>query len=173
MNRSSLTLVYVLISLVAAARLLPHPENITAIGALGLFAGAYLPQRSAWLLPLGALLIGDAAMGFYSLVVMLFVYIGFAASAVVGRGLLFQRRTPARLGAAVLTSAALFFLLSNFGMWLATYPHSGDGLVSCYLNGIPYFGRSLLGDLFYSLLLFGSYETLFRYFPRHPDAART
>ena len=164
MNRSSLKVVYLLIALVGAARLLPHPENFAMVGALALFAGAYLPTRIAWLVPLGALLIGDAVIGFYNGVVMVGVYVGFAMSAMVGRAVLSQRRTTFRLGGSVLASALLFFLVSNFGVWLVAYPNTFAGLVSCYVNAIPFFGRSLLGDLIYSALLFGAYEGLKHYF---------
>ena len=109
MNRSSLKVVYLLIALVGAARLLPHPENFAMVGALALFAGAYLPTRIAWLVPLGALLIGDAVIGFYNGVVMVGVYVGFAMSAMVGRAVLSQRRTTFRLGGSVLASALLFW----------------------------------------------------------------
>ena len=36
----------------AFSRMLPHPPNFTAIGAMALFAGAFLPVSIAWLLPM-------------------------------------------------------------------------------------------------------------------------
>lgn len=150
---------YALIFIVAAARLLPHPGNFTPIGALGLFAGAYLHDRRVWAVPLAALLLGDVFIGFYDPVVMAFVYVGFALSAVIGRILLRHKRTPVRIGAAVLASASVFFIVSNFGCWATgMYPHTLDGLVRCYVAALPFFGNTLSGDVFYAALLFGVAE---------------
>ena len=152
--------IYLLIILAAAMRMVPHPWNIAPIGALGLFAGAYLTTRSSWLVPIVALLVGDLLIGTYSSIVMVFVYSGFAVSAVVGRTFLSQQRNTTRIGASVFGSAFIFFLLSNFGVWIAYYEHSWAGLATCYINAIPFFGRSLVGDAFYAIVLFGSYELL-------------
>ena len=141
------------------SRLLPHPMNITSVGALSLFAGAFLPIRIAWIAPITALLVGDAVTGFYNPVVMLFVYAGFAGGTLVGRLMLVNKRTMTNLAGSAFISASIFFVLSNFGMWLSgTYPATIDGLIDCYIRAIPYFRYSLLGDIFYTFLLFGSYE---------------
>ncbi|MGM0632933.1 MAG: DUF6580 family putative transport protein [Pseudomonadota bacterium] len=156
-----------LIVIVAAMRLLPHPDNITPVGALGLFAGALLPGRTAWLLPIGALLVSDAIGGFYALPAMMLVYLGFAGSAVIGRLLLSRQRTPSRLAGSVLCSALFFFLVSNFAAWMLYYPPTWSGLIECYVSAIPYFGRSLFGDALYTALLFSAYA----FFERHHAAS--
>ena len=161
--RSRWLLACVLIALAVTARLLPQPENVTALGAVGLFAGALLPLRSAWLVPVASLLLSDAILGFYSLPVMLMVYLGFAVGACIGHALLSAKRSVPRLAGAVLASASVFFVLSNFAVWLVYYPPTLAGLVQCYVNAIPFFGRSLLGDALYSCLLFGGYAVLMRF----------
>lgn len=160
MKHNSSMPVYALVILVALSRLVPHPMNVTPIGALGLFSGAYLRSRGAWFVPLCAVLIGDAFLGFYNPVVMVSVYLGFVTSVLIGRGFLFRRRSSARLASAVVLAAVAFYLLSNFGMWLAAYPWTAEGLVSCYVNGLPFFASSLLGDAIYSALLFGLFEAV-------------
>lgn len=152
-------MIYVLILLAAASRLLPHPLNFAPIGALGLFAGAYLNRRTAWVLPLLALLASDAFIGFYNPISMLFVYGGFAVSGLLGCRFLRERRGAARLALCSLASATAFFLLSNFGVWLGgMYGHTTEGLIRCYVMAVPFFRNTLLGDLFYTGALFGSYE---------------
>ncbi len=160
MNKNDSKLIYGLILLVAASRLVPHPWNVAPIGALGLFSGAYLSKRIAWFIPVAALLLGDMLFGFYNPVVMIFVYCGFALSALIGRVLLHQRRSVHRLGISVLIGAITFFLISNFGEWFAFYPHTLDGLWLCYLNGLPYLSKSFIGDAVYSALLFGGFEAI-------------
>jgi len=58
----------------------------------------------------------------------------------------------------------LFFLVTNFGAWLGSpiYPQTGAGLVAAYVAGIPFFQNTLLGTLFYSALMFGSFAALRR-----------
>jgi hypothetical protein len=36
------------------------------------------------------------------------------------------------------------------------------GLINCYLEAIPYWGRTLAGDLFYSAAIFGMYALISR-----------
>jgi len=53
---------------VGCTRLVPHPWNVTPIGAMALFGGAHFAdKRLAVLIPLGALLIGDFVTGFHIL----------------------------------------------------------------------------------------------------------
>lgn len=160
-----------LIILAVATRLIPHPMNFTPVGAVGLFAGAYLAHRSIWLVPLLALLISDFFIGFYDPVTMLFVYAGFAASAVIGRAVLFNKRSVIRLGGSAFASASVFFILSNFGLWLTGlyYPLTSAGLVECYVLAIPFFGNTLLGDLFYAGVLFGTFEAIREWSNRHQE----
>lgn len=158
MNKQNLIASYLLVLLIAFSRLAPHPSGFTPIGALGLFSGAYMKQRWSWTVPLTALLIGDAITGFYNSLIMISVYIGFAASACVGRILLGKKRTITRMGSAIFVSALIFYILSNASSWWVYYPHTVDGLLLCYINGIPYFGRALLADAFYCCILFGAYE---------------
>lgn len=148
----------VLILLAAASRLLPHPLNFAPIGALGLFAGAYSERRIAWLAPIAALLASDLILGAYSPVIMLGVYGGFAISGVLGSRFLRQERTVARLVGCALVSGTVVFLLSNFACWLVGYPHTAEGLARCYTLALPFYRNTLLGDLFYTSVLFGLFE---------------
>lgn len=150
-----------LIILVAAAlRMLPHPENFTPIGALALFSGAYLQRQVLWLVPLAALLLGDIAHGLYNGIVMLAVYLGFIASTAIGRSLLRSRDSGGRICLGVGAGALAFWIISNFGNWLAFGPHSLEGLLQCYIRGLPYLASSFVGDALYALVLFGGYRLL-------------
>lgn len=151
---------FLLVILAALSRLVPHPPNFTPIGALGLFAGAYIAMRRYWLVPLAALLISDILIGFYHPATMLSVYLAFIFCAVLGRIVLLEKRNVFRVGATTLSASVIFFIVSNFGDWLSgiNYPVTWEGLVTCYVMAIPFFGNTVLGDLFYVALLFGTYE---------------
>ena len=168
MDRTKLILL--LVVAVAVARLFPHPFNFTPIGAFALFSGAYITDKRFILLPLAALLIGDLLTGFYSAVVMIYVYLGFAGSAAIGRFLLSGTRTPLRFVAGVLGGAITFYLVSNIGMWWIAYPLDINGLVQCWLDGLPFLLRTMAGDFFYAAVIFGIVEFYER--QRSPGYAR-
>jgi len=152
-------LVPLLIALAAAAQMAPHPFNVSPVATISLFAGAQLSPRVAWLVPLAALLPANLLVIDYPLPVLVCVYLGMLAAPLMGRLLLARQRNSLRFGAATLSAAAVFYLVSNFGVWLAgMYPATLNGLAKCYLMGLPYLGRSLLGDLIYGAAIFGAWS---------------
>ena len=164
-NHARLLALLAAVLVAAVLRLVPHPPNFTPIGAMALFSGAYLGRRAlAFAAPLAALLVSDAIIGFYP--ELAFVYLGTVATVAIGWALS-RRRRVLRVGAAALASSILFFLLTNFGVWLVMdyYPKTLDGLAACYVAAIPFFQNSVAGDLFYSALLFGGFALLQRAVP--------
>tara|TARA_Y100000748_G_scaffold135019_1_gene113347 strand:+ start:557 stop:1084 length:528 start_codon:yes stop_codon:yes gene_type:complete len=148
-----------LILFAIALRIVPHPPNFTPIGAIGLFAGCYITVKRFWLVPIIGLLASDLIIGFYNPISMFYVYFSFIISSFIGYFFLKNKNTPLRLVSAALISAILFFIFSNLGVWLSGTIYSLDlsGLIACYLLAIPFFGNTLISELFYSLILFGSY----------------
>lgn len=151
----------ILLALAAAAtRLLPHPPNMTSVTALALFGGAYFGNRwLAFALPLLALLGSDLLLGFYP--GMEVQYLSFAVIICIGLTLR-RRRSLARITAAAVAGAVSFFVLTNFGVWaLGTlYPRTLAGLEACFVAAIPFFRNMLVGDLFYTAVLFGGFHLL-------------
>lgn len=144
------------------SRLLPHHPNFVPISALSLFAGVYLPKKFVFL-PILALLISDYFIGFYG-IDMIYVYGSFGLIALVGLWLRKHKKPLFVIGSA-LFSSVLFFLITNFGVWAPPnnwYPHNLAGLLQSYTLAIPFFRNTLLGDLGYTILLFGGYEIILR-----------
>lgn len=165
----------VLVAMILAAglsRLLPHPPNFAPIGALALFGGAqFADKRVAFLVPLAAMLLSDLVLGFYAH--MGWVYGSFALITCLGLWLRSHRRAWPIAGASLLASS-LFFLITNFGVWMNGTTASGlAGLTACYVAAIPFFGNTLLGDGFYALVLFGGLALLENRFAilREPSSA--
>lgn len=151
------------VALATVAHLLPHPFGVSPVGALALYSGAFAPARGAWLVPLLPLTIAGLLGGFYDLRVLLFVYLGFALSTFAGRWFLRSERSRGRYVAAVGSGAVMFFLVSNFGMWLAGFfPLTAAGLLTCYVRGLPYLGQAMLADAAYCFVLFGLHRLLER-----------
>jgi len=68
---------------------------------------------------------------------------------------------------ASVTASVVFFVLTNFGVWLSSpfYAKTGAGLAACYTAAIPFFHQTLLSDLFFVGLLFGLYHLVKMKFP--------
>jgi hypothetical protein len=154
-----------IILLAVCSRLLPHPPNFAPITALALFGAVYLGGRYAFIVPLAALLISDLIIGLYA--EMVWVYGSFLIIGLIGLWLRNHRSVTSAIGATV-GGSVLFFLLTNFGVWLVghgTYAASMSGLLTCYTAAIPFFRNTLTGDLFYVTAMFGVYELGRRYVP--------
>ena len=165
-NRARLLALMIAVFAAAAMRLVPHPPNFSPIAAMALFAGAHMPRHLlAFAAPFGALVLSDALLGGYY-AGMEFVYFSFALTVLIGWAIS-ARKTALTIGAAALSSALLFFVVTNFGMWLFSgfYPLTWDGLVACYAAAIPFFQNTLAGDLFFTALLFGGFALAERLLP--------
>ncbi|HKR06021.1 MAG TPA: DUF6580 family putative transport protein [Bacteroidia bacterium] len=161
-----------LILVVSLIRLFPHLPNFTPIGAMALFGGTYISnKRWAILLPLIALFISDMALqifngtGFHA--TMPFVYGSLVLISMLGF-LLRKRVQRQTIMVSSLVGSLIFFFVTNFGTWLTEgiYGHSLSGLTNCYIMGIPFFKGTVMGDLFYNLILFGSYGLVKWKFPK-------
>jgi hypothetical protein len=84
--------------------------------------------------------------------ISLWVYLGFTLISIIGWSFN-QINTK-----SILTSSIVFFIISNFGAWVLGYPHTIDGLIMCYTMAIPFFGYSILGDLFWGYSIKESYK---------------
>jgi hypothetical protein len=153
-----------LILAAAASRLIPHPPDFTPITAIALFGGAYFTKRwFALLVPLTSLFLSDLVIGHFA---GPYVYGSFAMIVCIGF-LLKTRRRALPIGTAALASAVLFFVLANLGVWLegSLYPRTVAGLAICYVAAIPYFQNMVLGDAFYTVILFGGFALAERFWP--------
>src|SRR5690349_17782284 len=165
-NNARLAALLTAIAVAALLRLVPHPPNFSPIDAMALFSGAYVGRRAlAFVAPLAALLLSDLVLGFYHGIAT--VYATVALIVVIGWWVS-SRRTPLRIGAGALAGSVVFFVITNFGMWLFSgfYPVTYAGLVACYTAAIPFYQNTLSGDLFYTVLLFGGFALVERLLPR-------
>src|SRR5574341_2133686 len=126
---------YLFVIIGVLARLIPHPVNFAPILAIALFGGTYLNKKTALWVPLAALFISDLFLGTYSPLLMLFVYASSLLSGVLGLWLR-NHKNVANIAGTSLVSAVIFYLLSNFGVWLmpSGYSHDWGGLVECYVD---------------------------------------
>lgn len=156
-----------IIVIAALFRFLPNPPNFAPVAAIALFGGTYFAnKRFALLIPVGIMLFSDLFLGFHS--TMWAVYLSFLL--IVGIGYFLRGRVSfLNVTAAAFSGSILFFVVTNFAVWLMGsglyYPKSFEGLLMCYTAAIPFFHYTMLGDLFYSGVLFGGYAFVRSYFP--------
>ncbi len=147
--------------------------NFAPVGAVSLFAGARLRGWRAYLIPIAlmaatdplvCLLFGYSLRNAYTFATP-FVYSSLLINVWLGSRLLRSTESPWRIGGVAAIGSLQFFLITNFGVWLrfpTTYAHTLQGLASCYAAAIPFYGRTLAADLFYSAVLFGLHALLSR-----------
>ncbi len=155
----------VLISIAVLSRTMLHIPNFAAIAAVAVFSGFYFRGTWAYIIPLAAVLISDYIIGFYDLGTMSFVYFAWILPVLIGKwNLKFDglnnlfNKVFGTATKAILASVS-FYVISNFGVWLfaGMYPMTFTGLIECYTLAVPFFRYTILGDLLFSGMLFGSF----------------
>jgi hypothetical protein len=142
----------------AIVRLIPHAANVAPMTALALFSGYTISSRWGFLLAPLATFATDIIIGFYDVRVMVTVYTSYALIALLGFA--FQAgRSSVRAITATFAGSLIFFTLTNFAVWAfgAWYAKSPEGLLSAYVNGLPFLRNSLLGDMGYGALFYSGY----------------
>lgn len=170
MMNKRLTAVILIVFAAALTRLFPHSPNFTPIGAMALFAGAYITNR--WLafgIPVLAMLLGDALMGFNGWAFpeqTIMVYLTYLLITLLGTSMQ-HNKGAMRVGGMSLASSVLFFVATNLFVWVGGFFHKPElysldmkGLTECYLAAIPFFDKTLVSDLFYNSVLFGGFYIL-------------
>jgi hypothetical protein len=166
----------------ALGRMIPHAPNVTPVGGSCLFAGSRIGGPLAYLLPLVVMVVTDpivgaagGAHGGYSST-SLFVYACFMINVWIGRRLV-REVSAIRVGGAAFLCSLQFFLLTNLAVWFRSadgagmYARNLGGLMACYAAALPFWGRTLAGDLFFSGALFGMYAWLARRAAEHDNRA--
>ncbi len=126
--------------------------NVELLTATAFLAAGLLRHRLAAFAPLAVVVVSDLAIGNTNILAFT-----WSAWAVIGLGSLLTRRVRGgwrRYAAALgfgLGGTALFYLWTNFGVWVAGggvwYPHTWDGLLSAYGAGLPFLRPQLLVNL--------------------------
>ncbi|MBD3264218.1 MAG: hypothetical protein GF375_03850 [Candidatus Omnitrophica bacterium] len=149
-------LAFLFISLGIVARLIPHVPNFAPVAAVALFSGLYWRGRYGVFVPLLVYIISDLIIGLHD--VVLFTWTSMVVVYFLGIYLR-KRKTFTNLIVGALVSSVFFFLVTNFGVWLAGwYPRNLEGLISCYVYALPFFRVSLLANFAYIILFSGAYE---------------
>lgn len=153
-------MIYILLIILGfATRFIPHLANFSAVGAIALYGGYYFKdKRIAFLVPMVIMFLTDLIIGLYQWQLLLSVYVSFALIVFLAT-LIKKKKWFYALPAAVLSSI-VFFLVTNWAFWQFTafYPHTFEGLISCYAAGLPFLKNTFAGDFIYTFSLFSLTE---------------
>ncbi|MDD3088429.1 MAG: hypothetical protein PHT95_00590 [Candidatus Omnitrophica bacterium] len=153
-------LVYALMFLGIFMRLIPHAPNFVPVAAIALFSGAYLDRKIVPWVPLAIMVLSDVILGMHD--VVLYTWGAFALTALIGM-FLKERTSPGYIIGATVVSSVLFYVITNFGVWMAWYPRTFDGMAQCYINALPFLRNTMAGNIIFSGILFGTYEAALRF----------
>ena len=141
-------LLFILLTFFAAfSRLAPHPPNFTPILSIALFCGISFKSRYIFLIPLFSMLISDYFIGYHS--VIMYVYISLLIIFFMGKYLIKEKSFNSTMVLS-LSSAIIFFIISNFGVWIVGYPKTMSGFVACYVAALPFLSNTLISTLLFS-----------------------
>lgn len=127
--------------------------NFEIVTALSLVVGAMLGGIFTLIVPLSIIAISDIYIGNMS--ILFFTWSAFVIIGIFG-WLLRERKFFSYCFVVKMTglgvfSSIFFYLYTNFGWWFLTniYPKNLEGLIQCYVMGLPFLRINLLGNLFF------------------------
>ncbi len=174
-TKSVLLSLVLLIIVSATYRIFPNrPYGFAPQFAMAIFGGAIFIKNKKWafLLPVVSMFLSDLLyQGLYSagLSEMQGFYQGqwvnyllFASLTCIG--FLIRKINIKNVFAASIAAPGLYFIASNFMVWMGTgglsRPKTWSGLMMCYTDALPFLGNSVLSTMVFSTVLFGSYSLI-------------
>ena len=155
-----------LILILALSRLIPHPWNFTPIIAVAMMSG-YLFKNIylSFSILLISMLIADIFIGFYENII--FVYISLLLISFIFYKI-GNKINLKNLFVYSFAGSLIFFIVSNFGVWVLGSPGLNDiayekslsGLIQCYVLAIPFFGNTFLSTLIFAYPAIFIYKSL-------------
>ena len=153
---------------------MPHPPNFSPMAAIGLFGAAHFAKKwQAFFIPLIGIWVSDLVInnyvysssssnfvwfysGFYWQYIS-YILIIFAGLFIFNRGI-----SLTKMFGGMISSSGIFFLVSNFGVWAGgtMYPKNFSGLITCYAAGVPFIHNTIISDVLFTTVLFGTYYLL-------------
>lgn len=141
-------------------RVISHAPNFTPVAAIALFGGAYLNKKQSLAVPLILMVASDLFLGLHNTVI--FTWGSFILITVLGYAIK-KKISALRIAAMSLVSSLLFYVITNFGVWLmGWYPPTLQGLINCYVMALPFLRDFTLATVLYATVFFGAYELIAR-----------
>jgi len=164
MNREKLrelAVFFLLLAIGVLGRWAQPTWNFTPLAAVTMLGGYYFRHLiPALLLPISVLAVSDLLLPVHdSLLVLVSVHAMMLLPLLLGRATRTSegwRRRMLWVAGGVLPACA-FFVVTNFAVWAfqSSYAKTFEGLLACYVAGLPFFRAMLAGDALYLSILAG------------------
>lgn len=135
----------------AASRFFPHPPNFTSLLALSFYIPALFGRKYILSLII-CFMLTDLVIGFHT--TTLFTW---GSVAIIGYfSHYFLKSISTRLF-GVFSATFIFFIISNFGVWMSSNLHGNYNLnlLETYFIAIPFYGNTLVSTIVFSLIIEG------------------
>lgn len=172
MNRSVALVFALLVAICTLYRIVPYEMRPEWLGApqlaMAIFAGSIIKDRKlAFLLPLGSMILSDVLMQLLHMVDPS-IYVGIYKGQFINYililsttviGFFIHQRKAGEVLAGALAAPVVYFLLSNFQVWLGggglMRAKTPAGLMQTYVDGLPFLKASIVGTILFSGIFFG------------------
>jgi len=140
-------------------RFIPHPPNFTPILSMVLFGSVYFGNsKLSMIIPLSIMILSDYFLGLGW--ISFWVYGGLFLIGIMG--LLTKKLNLT----TILSANLIFFIVSNFGVWLMGYPKTIDGFILCYTMALPFLLNSVMANILYSFVFKKIYSLSINYYEK-------
>jgi len=152
------------VATICLGRWVPHPPNWTPVGAVAIVGSDTMgPWRTCVVVLLGVwlsdLVINNLMMSSDQMVWLtkgwLFLAVGYVAMIVSSHYVSQMVRGYPGVVVRATVASWLFFLLTNAGVWwgASMYPLTLNGLMMCYVAGLPFLTMAWVADVVFSVSL--------------------
>ena len=153
-----------IILILSFSRLIPHPPNVTPVIAVAIMSTYFFKDIYVSLAALLiSMILADFFIGFHSNIIFVYASLAFITFIFtkVKKKIKFNN-----LIIYGLLGSILFFLISNFGVWLLSglYTKNLSGLIECYIMAIPFFVNTLFSTIFFSYTALIAHKATFKKF---------
>ena len=147
-----------LILLLAFSRLMPHPPNFTPIIAGAIFMPFMVQRSFGIVMPLVIMLVSDLIIGLHGLIFWTYGSLGL----ITFLSYQYIKKKFISVLKVASVSPIIFFLLTNFGVWLTSTAYSPDlaGLINSYILALPFLANSLISTILFSSCFYAIYYSL-------------
>lgn len=150
---NNIKLFFIVFLILSFSRLIPHPPNFTSLVALSFYIPILFGINYIFLVLL-SFVITDLIIGFHQV-----LFFTWGSVIIIGLIANYFRFSFLKRFSGSLLSALIFFLITNFGVWLSGYyGYSFKGLITCYTLALPFFAHTLISTIILCIV----FETVIR-----------
>ncbi len=155
LNMNNLKIALGILVILSASRFIPHPPNFTSLIALSFYIPVFFGLKFIPFVVI-AFAITDFFIGFHQLTLFTWgsvILIGLCAK--------YLKFSISRRAIGAFLGCLIFYLITNLGVWLLSNdPLILETLLMTYIDGIPFFGNTIMSTILYGILIETIYHSI-------------